>query len=269
MANLVQERTFEETRAIVAAEAKRVVPSLDTGNPRTPEGQLISFFAASVHAHDRIANRVADELTLTRATGAFLDARGAEYGLRRRAATSARGTAVFTGTVGSSIPSQTRIVASNGVEFLTDFSANIDTDGTVRITVTATQTGIEGNITSGVETLALSQPVAGVDSVGFATTTETFVGGGGAETDDEYRVRLLERSRAAVAGGNRTDWEGWVREVQNVRAVRVYDPPAGGQIIIYVAMTREARPMHGVPSDDDLQSIRNRLEGSAPHRNTR
>ena len=264
MANLVQERTFEETRALVAAEVKRIIPTLDTSNPRTPEGQFVNALTASVTAHDRIANRVADELTLTRATGAFLDARGAEYGVRRRPAAPARGTVLFTGTASTSIPSQTRIAASNGVEFLTDFSAIVNSDGEVGVTVTATVNGIAGNITSDVETLSLSQPIAGVDAVGFATDTETFVGGGGAENDDDYRERLLARSRAAVAGGNRSDWEGWVRAVPNVRTVRVYDPPAGGQILIYVAFTREAAPEYGVPSDDDLDDIRNRLESLRP-----
>ena len=265
MADLVRQRSYEDTRAVVSAEARRIFgQNLDVTNPRTPEGMMVDLVTATVHAHDRIANRVISELLLTQATGAFLDARGEEYNLRRRGATRSHGTVLFTGTAASSVPANTRITASNGVEFTTDFTAALDTNGEAVVTVTSTVTGIAANVSAERDTLSLNQTIAGVTAVEFTTPTATFVGGGEAESDEDYRQRLLQRSRAAVAGGNRSDWEGWVLSVPNVRAVRVYDPPQGGQVLVYVAALRSTANPNGIPTTDDLNDIRNRLEALRP-----
>ena len=89
-------------------------------------------------------------------------------------------------------------------------------------------------------TLSLVTSIDGITLI-VPASPDPFVGGAPAEDDDEYRERLLQKSRASVAGGNKTDWEGWALQTPNVRAVRVYDPVQGGQVIVYTLFTREAK----------------------------
>ena len=264
MVDLVRTRSFDDVLAARRADARRIFRNLlDTSNPRTPEGLLVEMLAAEGHSNDRVVNRAINELLLTQARGAFLDARGVEYDVLRITASAARGSVTFNGTANTVIPADTLLRASNNAEFTTDFSASIDANGTVIVTVTATETGVAGNVNPNNNTIALAQPVVGVDSVVFQSA-DPFVGGGDLETDDTYRERLLQRARAAVAGGNRSDWEGWARALPNVRAARAYDPPSGGQVLLYIAFSRDAAPPHGIPSDDDLENIQNALEPRRP-----
>ena len=223
--NLVRERTLEEVRDSLVAEAQRIFGAeLDVSNPRTPEYLLISLLAAKEHANDRLVNRGIRSLLPTQATGAFLDALGVELGVRRRPATPASGEVLFTGVSGTNIPVGTVLVA-NGIEFTTDFAASLDTNGQAVVNVTAQSNGPDGNVSSDTTEIVLQTADADITDTDILAA---FVGGGDAEDDDAYRIRILQRSRAPTAGGNKADWEGWALALPNVRAVRVYDPPAGG-----------------------------------------
>ena len=262
MADLIRNRTLAQVTAERESAARRVFGNLlQTGTPQTVENLLIRMMGATGYAHDRVTNTAGEEIFLTRATGAFLDAKGAEYNVRRGSPTFARGSVRFDGTTGVTVPASTRIRASNGAEFTSDAAVTIDANGQVIVDATATKTGLLGNIDSRAVTLVLADTVAGVTGV---IPLASFVGGDVEETDDEYRERVLERSRRAVSGGNAGDWNRWTLAIPNVRAVRVFDPVLGGQVILYVAMTREARPPYGVPDDADITTITNELEARRP-----
>lgn len=106
---------------------------------------------------------------------------------------------------------------------------------------TAEEGGAETNQDGGVE-LTLQSSIAGVDSTA-ATQFEGLQGGRDAETDDEFRVRVLERWQKPITNFNSNNIERIAKSVDGVTRVWVDEvTPAAGQVTIY--FTRD--------NDDDI-----------------
>ena len=180
--------------------------------------------------------------------GDGLDVHGAELDLSRKLAEATVLTATLPGTNGTII-SQTIdfIGAANGVRYFLDSSEEIGvpTSGVAELTMTAETLGAVGNLQAG-DTLSIGTQVAGAETVATVAVitgeTEAILNtGADRETDEAYRVRLLDRIRAIFGGGNAADYRQWAQEVAGV--TRAY-PYAGKPILLLLESSPPDRTVY-------------------------
>ena len=156
------------------------------------------------------------------ATDEFLDYRGQEKGLTRKPATYAQVTAVMTDTIGD--PAVVQIgdrFSSEGADpFIYDVT-NPDDDG--KVVLQCEQLGAAPNHYVG--TLL---PVTAQTLFGTASITDVSVPARDAETDDDFRARILNTTDSLAYGGNIADYQKMVDELQTCGAVQVYPTWDGG-----------------------------------------
>ncbi|MEE9499608.1 MAG: baseplate J/gp47 family protein [Nitrospinaceae bacterium] len=163
----------------------------------------------------------AKQVLATTAFGSGLDDLGNEYGVPRKVAVAAGLTATLPGTDSTVIPTTVDFVGgSNGIRYALDANAVV-TGGFATLSLTAKTAGSQGNLNNG-ETLSIGTQIAGAETI--ATVTDTTTTGVDEETDDDYRVRILDVVRSPGGGGNAADYRNWAQETVGV--VRAY-PYAG------------------------------------------
>lgn len=162
--------------------------------------------------------RALQNLVLT-ATKGDLDNLGIEFGVLRKVAESAQLTITIPGTTGTIIPINTDFVGDpNGIRYFSDAQVTV-TAGVAAINVTASESGVAGNLLVG-DTLSIGTQIAGVDNQ--ATVTVVLTLGVEEETDDAYRDRILFALRITTGGGNAADYKSWSEEVSGVFKAYVF-----------------------------------------------
>lgn len=190
----------------------------------------------------------------------FLVRQASLYGLTRTAATFAAGDVVFTGTNGTTIPSGTVLVRSDGTEYTTDADATISS-GTATAAVTASVAGEVGNADEDTS-LTLDAPISGV---GPAATVAAggLEDGVDEESDDALRVRVLERMAAPPHGGSETDYVLWAKEVAGVTRVWVYPQELGPGTVTVRFMTDDLTS-NGIPTGGKVTEVQDHLDDERP-----
>jgi hypothetical protein len=200
---------------------------------------------------------------VTTASGAGLDLLGNEYGVIRKSAVAAVLTIELPGTNGTIIPSTVDFVSdSTGVRYSVDASATV-AGGIATLSITCQQSGTIGNLNNG-ETLTIGTQVAGAETV--ATVTATTTTGTDEETDDNYRIRILDVIRAPGGGGNAADYRNWAQEVPGV--ARAY-PYAGKPVALLATSSPPDRTVYvesttaidvdGIPPQSMLDDVRDSI----------
>lgn len=176
----------------------------------------------------------------------------------RKTATFANGTVTATGISGSLLPSGSILQGSTGnnpsVEFATTSDVTIGS-GPTNVNIVALvpdQTNLQvGN------NLAFTVGVAGVDG---AVTITAFNDGIPQETDDELRVRVLDRIREPPMGGDAEDYVAWALQVPGVtRAWAAPNEMGVGTVTVRFMMDdlrATADPTtNGFPNSDDVATV--------------
>lgn len=170
------------------------------------------------------AERAVQALVLT-ATGTDLELLGRNYGVIKKNAESAQLEISLPGTPGTLIPATASFIGdSNGVRYFPDASATVGAGGTATINVTAQDVGVVGNLNNG-ETMTIDTQIPGAETV--ATVTDTLNTGIDEETDDAYRIRILDEVQTVGGGGNAADYRTWAQETGGI--IRAY-PYSGGPV---------------------------------------
>lgn len=158
----------------------------------------------------------------------WLDYHGEKVNTLRRGANRASGKLEVTGKVGTIIPTgyqfATPAELTASVIFETDESTVLDgppdENGMVtnEIAITAADGGVIGNAAA--DTIKLMvKPISGIS---YITNPQAMTGGAEAETDDDYRIRILDAMRSGSSmTGCCADYVRWGKEV-----------PAVGQVIV-------------------------------------
>ncbi|MCP4557812.1 MAG: hypothetical protein GY836_20585, partial [Herbaspirillum sp.] len=162
--------------------------------------------------------RIQQVLALT-ATGEDLEKLATQYGLTVKTAVAAVVTATTSST--STIPSSIDYVGDgNAVRY--NFPVDsVPVADVATLTLTSQTAGALGNL-SVTDTLSIGSPNPGTETT--ATVTGVVTTGTDAETDDDLRVRLLDKIRAPGGGGNAADYRNWAQETPGV--LRAY-PTSG------------------------------------------
>lgn len=160
------------------------------------------------------------------AEGEDLDRIGNEIGLERKAATCAEATVEISGSPGLY---DGIIVGAESILFVTD-SFQITEDIAVVRAVCQTA-GIIGNVPAG---FIKEIKTSGV-TLETVTNREAASGGYDEEMDDDYRIRIQDKKKNIITGGNRENYRQWAMSVPGVSGAKVidlYDGP--GTVGIYI-----------------------------------
>lgn len=173
---------------------------------------LVRVFAMGIYLCYGYIEFLARQLFVMTAEGEYLERLAYMWGISRKAGTYSSGSVRFTGINGTLISSGTIFQDNAGNQYTTTIDGTIS-GGYVVVTAEALQVGISSNIQVGDEVYFIT-PVTGIDDLG--TVEDEFVGGTDVETDEELRVRVLERIQFPPAGGAPHDYERWAKEVDGV-----------------------------------------------------
>jgi len=142
-----------------------------------------------------------------------LERKGAQYGIARVAATTARLTANVTGTIGQFIPEGTTYRGSvNGLIYAVETTVEFIT-GSAVITINCLTPGAAGNLLVG-GTLTIMSPIPSVDN--SATVASVLTTAADRESLEAYRTRISDFEKRPPQGGALTDYILWAREVAGV-----------------------------------------------------
>ena len=183
------------------------------------------------------------------ATDEFLFAWAGLVGVLQKDATSASGSAQFSGTLDKVLPEGTPLMRVDGVPYVTTADGTVDATGYVTVPITASVTGAVTNSPAGVS-ISIAAPVDGINSGGQITAD--CVGGADMETQDEVRTRMLQRYAAPPQGGAQTDYIEWALAVPGV--TRAWCKPNGagtGTVVVYVMLDDANAANDGFPIGTD------------------
>jgi uncharacterized phage protein gp47/JayE len=198
----------------------------------------------------------------------FLLAWAALVGVYPKPATSASGSAQFTGNPSVILPLGTALRRQDGPIYETTAEGSVDGTGTVTVTMTATDQGAFTNCDAGTA-IAIMEGIEGINAAGLTVGPTT--GGADSETQESLRSRMLLRYRSPPQGGAGTDYMEWALEVPGVtRAWTDGNAMGAGTVTVYPMFDLdnatndgfplgsngvshlETRPAGGVASGDQL-----------------
>lgn len=174
-------------------------PNVDV-TEETPMGRLVEMMTVIMSQTLGVNAQNANQYNINLASGIFLDAIGALYGIYRRAATRTRVRVTVTGTPRTIINTDSIAENSEGYKFTPESAITIGDDGTGDGYFVAMESGLipcdKGTLTG------IVSGVIGWDSINNNTSTPTIYGAD-LETDAAYRDRILSAratGSASIAG---------------------------------------------------------------------
>ncbi len=161
------------------------------------------------------------------AEGTDLDTVGKDIGVVRKSATCAEAVVTVSGEPGSYTDI---LVAADHLLFrLDDFVIN--SGRLTQVRAVCETVGTAGNVPAGAIHTVRTAGVL-IDSV---INSEAASGGYEAETDSDFRARILDKKRNPVTGGSREDYRQWALSVPGVGRAKVIDLFRGpGTVGIYI-----------------------------------
>lgn len=168
------------------------------------------------------------------AFGDYLEWHGEPIGVDRRPATYSTAILEFRGKEGTRIDRNTLVYTLGDedeevIYYRTDDVAVI-TDGVATVSATALNAGSESRVAP--------HTLIGVKVNGIQVTNpEPSVGGFDEESDDSYRLRILERNRNKSSSGTKEDYKRWAKEVEGVGYYPIVKPLYDGPGTVLVLIT--------------------------------
>lgn len=231
-------------------------PLLPRG-PLSVIGRVLAGASHLLHGHlDWISRQVLPDT----AEDAELERHASIYGITRKPAAVAIGTANFRGNAGVVVPDGTRLRRADGVEFVTVGDHTI-AGGSAVIDVAASVGGLEGNSPGGTQ-LTVVLPISGLASPG-SVTSRGISGGTDEESDEDLRARLLARIKQPPAGGNAADYVAWATEVNGVTRAWSY-PESMGVGTVGVSFVTDDDPGGAIPNSTKVAEVLAYIQARRP-----
>lgn len=153
----------------------------------------------------------------------------------------------WNGIITASVVNEGRVIMtgtqlkSDRTGFIYVTSETVTTEGeTTEIPVQCTQSGADGNLSSG-EILKFVSPLGAVEQE--ATVSESTQTGSDDETEAHYRQRVVNRYSSQPQGGALSDYRIWSYDASGVLQTYPYNGEnSPGDVIIYVAGTTDIYP---------------------------
>jgi uncharacterized phage protein gp47/JayE len=215
--------TTQEEFDVFLANLEARLNQTSPANPKTFNRVLALASAISATSLGKYAAYQVKQVLAITAFGEGLDLLGAEYGITRKAAEATVLTATLPGVDTTVIPQTIDFIGdANGVRYFLDssYTIGVPTSGFAEMTMTAEVAGVVGNLQVG-DTLSITTQVSGAETVATVAvitgqTVAILNTGTEEETDEAYRVRILDAIRSICGGGNAADYRTWAQEVSGV-----------------------------------------------------
>jgi uncharacterized phage protein gp47/JayE len=184
---------------------------------------------------------------------------GSLLGLTRNAPTFATGPVLLGGTDDETIPDGTILARRDTARYVVVGDVTIAA-GTATATVTAEQAGAGFAMDEG-QTLTFVSPIAGVNAT--ATVGEGgLIGGEDLESEEAWCIRIQEEMRDPPAGGKKSDYVRWAKQVPGV--TRVWpESNWDGFGTVRVQFVMDGRD-DIIPTVDDVAAVTAAIEAERP-----
>lgn len=195
------------------ADINSRLPGADAQLRRSNANVLGTVEAGGLHLLYGDLVKVSRQVFPDSANAEYLDRWASIWGVVRKAASAATGSADLTGDTGEVVAAGTVLQRSDGALYTVDSEVTL-VAGAGTATVTAESAGEDGNAAAGTD-LTFVSPLGGVDSTA-TVATGGLTGGFEEETDAELLIRLLRRIQYPPSAGAIHDYVTWALEVSGV-----------------------------------------------------
>ncbi len=183
------------------------------------------------------------------AVGTFLDGWLVTYGMTRKEAASAAGSASGTGVNGTVLPLGTVVQTTDGTQYQVSADAVVSGGG-FTVALIALIAGAAGNLATSTA-LTLVSPVVGIDS---GLLAGDITGGADQETDSQAVFRLQQRLSSEPMGGSPADYARWALQVPSItRAWGVRNP--NGPTTAGVIIMADGNAPPGLPTSGQQSQV--------------
>lgn len=258
--------TLREVRMLVRDNIRGSMPGADASVPNSVLRVVSDQQGALCHLNLQYIDWLADQLLPDTAEIEWLDRHGdiwlfnSDGTTGRKMATLAGGTINITAVVGGiTIPAGSEVTVGQSVyetlnEVVTGFGGSA-----INVEVRALDPGSAGNQPAGT-----SMAVPGV--AGGATAVSVDITGGvDEESDDDLRIRVLERIRQPPQGGAAHDYVRWAKSVPG--CTRAWCAPLEmgiGTVTVRVMFDELRSDNDGLPLEQDLGAVTSYLDSVRP-----
>jgi uncharacterized phage protein gp47/JayE len=177
----------------------------------------------------------------------------------RKPATFASGSGTVTGIGGSIVPNGTQLSSQTAVLYQTTEQITVGTSPTP-VTIRAIDPGSVGNLDPG-SSLGFVSAIPGVDGT---VTIVTMDGGVDIETDDELRVRVLQRIQQPPMGGAQYDYVAWAMQVPGVTRAWASAEQGTGTVTVRFLMDDLRASDDGWPTPADVTTVASYIDLKRP-----
>lgn len=259
-----QTPTLVDVRTLVRDAVQARLPGADAMIPNSVLRVLSDSQGALCHAVLQYIDWLALQLMVDTSESVWLDRHGkiwlvnADGSTGRKLATLANGTMTFTGVFGTIIPVGQQLQVS-GVGYETTAQIEID-NFPVPAPVRSLDPGTLSNLEEGA-VAALINPPAGANGT---ATVVTMSGGTDEETDEELRVRVLQRIRQPPMGGDASDYIHWALSYPGVTRSWAASEMGIGTITVRFMMDDLRAAQGGFPTDADIAAVTSYIDSVRP-----
>ena len=185
----------------------------------------------------------------------YLEKRTSEFGIYRKAGVNATGVITVEGVQGVVIPVGT-LVKINDLEFKILDEGEINKNGSLELSVIATNIGYKYNLEEGTA-LEFVENIRGVTSI---KVKEDFINGADVESDDELRDRFRVFINNPRTSGNIYHYQEWALECEGIGKAKVYPLWNGNGTVKVMVTGNNNRPV----GQDLLEQCKAYIETQRP-----
>lgn len=196
------------------------------------------------------------------AEGEFLERWAGIWGVQRREASRAKGTATWPANPLTAIPTDAVVTRGDRERYHVTTGASVS-EGLITVALQAEEFGAGGNADPDVQ-LTLATTVDGVSPLG-RVDYPGIAGGADRETDAMLLLRLLARIRLPPRGGTATDYIAWTMEVPGVTRAWSYPLENGpGTVVVRFMMDDVRQAGQGIPEPGDVALVQAHIDENRP-----
>jgi uncharacterized phage protein gp47/JayE len=271
--------TLREVRSLVRDAVNASLPGADANVPNSVLRVLSDNQGALCHLTLQYVDWLSLQLLPDTAETEWLDRHGdiwltnADGSTGRKMATLAHGTARFQATIDRSIlPAATQLQSNvdtpvrvesenETISFETTEDITVATSSSVIGPIRALDPGAFGNLPDGSSLSMAQNPVVGVSSAAYVVH---LIGGADTETDEQLRMRILQRIRNPPMGGAQADYVAWALAVPGVTRAWAAPEQGVGTITVRFLMDDLRASDDGWPTPEDVQLVHDYINKMRP-----
>jgi uncharacterized phage protein gp47/JayE len=259
--------TLKEVRGLVRDSIKGSLPGADALVPNSVLRVMSDSQGALCHLTLQYVDWLALQLLPDTAETEWLDRHGdiwlvnADGTVGRKMATLAEGKVSVKGVVGGLIiPESSQMTSFNVTYETTEQAVTASDEAPVEVPVRCLDPGTQGNLLPGDE-LTFTPTIEGV----YTAVVISMGGGTDTESDDDLRIRVLERIRQPPQGGAWHDYVRWAKAVPG--CTRAWCEPLEmgmGTVTVRVLFDELRADDDGWPREEDLDKVRTYMDVMRP-----